>query len=111
MTLGIPYNESVYSPLAADPDLGELVALFVEEMPERIAAMEACAYGRNWGQLGRIAHQLKGAAGGYGFDAITPEAARLERAVQEHRPEDQVLAALEELVRLCRHLRPGTPQS
>lgn len=104
-------SDFVYSSLAADPDLGELVELFVEEMPQRIAALETHGRSRDWEQLARMAHQLRGAAGSYGFDAITPCAARLESAAQGHVPQEQILAALEELLRLCRRVRPGPPRS
>ena len=72
----------VYSHLATDPMLGELVDLFVQEMSERINALEVQAKSRDWSQLARTAHQLKGAAGSYGFTVITPYAARVETAVR-----------------------------
>ena len=40
----------VYSRLAADPVLGELVELFVQEMPGRIHAFEALARRRDWSE-------------------------------------------------------------
>jgi HPt (histidine-containing phosphotransfer) domain-containing protein len=99
----------VYSRLAADPDLGELVEMFVQEMPDRIGALEAPARSRDWEQLTRTAHQLKGAAGSYGFDAITPYAARLESAARDGRQEEAILASLDELLDLCRRMRSGVP--
>jgi HPt (histidine-containing phosphotransfer) domain-containing protein len=99
----------VYSHLAADPDLGELVEMFVQEMPERINAMETQAESCDWQELTRTAHQLKGAAGSYGFTAITPYAAKLECTVRDGRPEDEILASLSELLDLCRHMRAGAP--
>ena len=99
----------VYSSLAADPDLGELVEMFVQEMPDRINALETQMRSRNWDQLTRTAHQLKGAAGSYGFEAITPYAARLESAARDAQREDRILAALEELLDLCRRMRSGMP--
>jgi CheY-like chemotaxis protein/HPt (histidine-containing phosphotransfer) domain-containing protein len=101
----------VYSHLAADPDLRELVDLFVREMPDRINALEAQAKNRDWNELTRTARQIKGAAGSYGFGEITPYAARLEAAAQEALPEEQILAALNELLSLCRRVRSGTPQA
>ena len=101
----------VYSHLAADPDLGELVDLFVQEMPDRINALDAQAKSRNWNQLAETAHQIKGAAGSYGFDEITPCAARLEAAAREARQEEQILSALDELLSLCRRVRSGKPQA
>jgi PAS domain S-box-containing protein len=101
----------VYSHRAADPDLRELVDLFVREMPDRINALEAQAKNRDWNELTRTARQIKGAAGSYGFGEITPYAARLEAAAQEALPEEQILAALNELLSLCRRVRSGTPQA
>jgi HPt (histidine-containing phosphotransfer) domain-containing protein len=107
-----PATESpypVYSTLAADPMLGELVDLFMQEMPERINALETLAEARDWNQLARTAHQLKGAAGSYGFAEVTPCAARLEAAAREARHDEAILLALDELLALCRRLRCGTP--
>lgn len=100
----------LYSELGADPDLGELVAMFVDEMPARIDALASLAAARNWVELSRAAHQLKGSSGSYGFQQLTPAAARLEAALGAGEPEDQVLLALQELVELCRLARAGAPQ-
>ena len=69
----------VYSRLAGDPDLGEIVDLFVEEMPERVATLLDQLQAQDWEGLRRTAHQLKGAAGSYGFDMISPCAGRSNR--------------------------------
>jgi CheY-like chemotaxis protein len=99
----------VYSHLAADPDLGKLVGMFVQEMPDRINALEAQAKGRDWDQLTRTAHQIKGAAGSYGFGEITPYAARLEQAARSGCQEEEILSSLGELLDLCRRVRSGAP--
>jgi len=99
----------IYSSLAADPDLGELVDLFVQEMPHRISALETQARSRDWQELTRTVHQIKGAAGSYGFPAITPYAARLENAAKIGGQEEEILSALDELLDLCRRLRSGVP--
>jgi PAS domain S-box-containing protein len=101
----------VGSSLAADPELAALVDRFVQEMPERIHALDAQAKRRDWIQLARTAHQIKGAAGSYGFDEITPSAARLEAAAREARQDEQILSALDELLSLCRRVRSATPQT
>jgi signal transduction histidine kinase/DNA-binding response OmpR family regulator len=100
----------VYSDLVADPDLRELVDLFVQDMPNRINALDAHAKSRDWIQLARTAHQIKGAAGSYGFGEITTYAARLETAAMEAQQEQQTLRTLDELVSLCRRVRSGNPK-
>jgi CheY-like chemotaxis protein/HPt (histidine-containing phosphotransfer) domain-containing protein len=99
----------VYSHLAADPDFSELVDLFVQSLPDRINTLDAQATSRNWSQLAETAHQIKGAVGCYGFDEITPCAARLESAAREAQPEEQIFSTLNELRSLCRRVRSGKP--
>jgi len=101
----------IYSRLATDPELGNMVDVFVQRMPDRIRTIESQATRRNWERLARTAQQLKGAAGSHGFDDITPYAARLERTAEEASQEERIFAAVDELVELCRRVRPGKPQT
>ena len=100
----------LYSTLGGDADLGELVEMFVDEMPERVGNIERLFESQNWEELRRAAHQLKGAAGSYGFEEITPRAARLEDAVREQSPAEQILQAVKELCDLCRRAQAGVPE-
>ena len=100
----------IYSRLGDDPDLGELVVEFVAELPGRIATIEAEASQSNWAQVTRFAHQLKGAAGSYGFDALTPYAKNLEAASRDDVDAENVLRTLHELIDICRRVRPGVPE-
>ena len=104
-------SSELYSTLGSDPDLAELVEMFVAEMPERIAHLLSLFEQQNGEQLGRTAHQLKGAAGSYGFHQLTPYAAKLESAVRGGAPLEQVQQALTELVEICQCLRAGIPAS
>ena len=98
-----------YSVLGDDPDLSDIVALFVEEMPLRVRHLRGHFRCANWEELGRLAHQLKGAAGSYGFDQLTPFAARLEKTVRSGESQAAIQAALEDLVDACGRLRAGAP--
>lgn len=109
MTAPLQSAEPLYSSLGDDPDLGELVEMFVSEMPDRIAAIRASHSSGDRESLRRTAHQLKGAAGSYGFDTITAEAAKLEKRVRENAADEQVLAAVQELVALCQRATAGAP--
>lgn len=91
----------VRSLFADDPDMVELVELFVAELPEKIGAMEQMYEENSREELGRIAHQLKGASGGYGFDAIGHSASRLEQAIKTNAASDDVRRAMQELIDLC----------
>jgi len=102
-------TEPLYSDLSGDPDLAEIVAMFVEETPERVAGLGSAFEARDWKRLGRLAHQLKGSAGSYGFPAVGRGAARVEDAIRSGLPEIQIGQAVDELLDLCRRARHGVP--
>ncbi len=104
-------NGPVISSFADDPDMAELVSLFVDELPDRIAALTRAYETGEAAALKRLAHQLKGAGTGYGFAGISERAGVLEgrlislasadeaEAVQRVKPE------LDRLLDLCRRVR------
>ena len=93
----------------ADPDLGDIVEMFVEEIPHRTATLLDQFNASDWEGVRRTAHQLKGAAGSYGFSPISDCAAELEQAVCEDEPEEQIRDAVDALVGICNRVRGGTP--
>ncbi|UUO05396.1 Hpt domain-containing protein [Blastopirellula sp. J2-11] len=104
-------SEPLYSELGDDPDLAEIVEMFVDEMPDRIESMLNCVDKNDWDGLGRIAHQLKGAAGSYGFGQITPYAAQLEHDCRSQASDEAMIASFRELAVVCRRIRGGAPST
>lgn len=98
----------IYSSLAQDPDLEERVVMFADEMSDRIAVLENALTEQDFEKLQQAAHQLKGSAGSYGFEELTPYAAAVEFAVGEEEPEEQIIAVVSELVTACQRVRSGT---
>jgi len=99
----------IYSCLAGDSDLKDIVDQFSQELPKRAAAILAHLNSKDWESLCRTAHQLKGAAGSYGFELISPCAGRLEAAVRDGEQEEAVRKIIDELTDLCGRVRGGTP--
>lgn len=97
--------DPILSSLADDPDLGDLSALYAQEMPERIEALERRFAARDWAGLATCAHQLKGAAGSHGYHQLTAPAAALEYAAAQRRSPAEIQAALETLLDCCRRVR------
>jgi HPt (histidine-containing phosphotransfer) domain-containing protein len=83
----------------------ELVAGFIAKLPGRIAALEAASAEPAAGELRTLAHQMKGAAGSYGFSQISEAARELEAALSEQRDGD-ASRALAALLSLCRRVTP-----
>jgi len=98
-----------FSELARDTDLAELVELFVEELPERIARIKQAAAEFNWEEVCRLAHQLKGAGGSHGFPQITAAACEVERAARELESAGVMARALAGLEGVCGRVRAGVP--
>ncbi len=68
------------SQFADDPEMRDLVDRFAGTLEESGAEMREAQRAGDHARLRALAHQLKGAGGGYGYPAITVAAANLERA-------------------------------
>ena len=93
------------STLSSDPDMAELVQFFVDEMNDRVDSIQSAAEANDLGQLRVVAHQLKGAGAGYGFEPITNSAASLEALIDASDPTadaQQLRQQVDELIDLCR---------
>jgi HPt (histidine-containing phosphotransfer) domain-containing protein len=66
------------SEFANDPEMAELVELFVSEMPGRVSALQKAWAAKQVADLTRLSHQLKGASAGYGVPTIGTAAGSLE---------------------------------
>lgn len=100
-------NRPLRSDFASDPDMAELVVEFVGELTSRTAAMETAFRDGQVERLRVLAHQLRGAAGGYGFPAISAAAGKLEDQIRALPDPAAARAAelagqLDELIGLCR---------
>jgi HPt (histidine-containing phosphotransfer) domain-containing protein len=95
------------SNLAGDPEMAELIRSFVEEIPERVRLVEEYWARHEFGELRRIAHQLKGACGGYGFPQVGQAAANLENGLAGRGKDEleSVAERVRELVEICRRVR------
>ena len=94
------------SALATDVGIAHLLDGFVRRLPERLGAMERALGTRDLEVLADLAHQLKGAASGYGFPAITEAAAELEAVAAARGEVERALAALADV---CRRAAPTPP--
>lgn len=96
------------SEFADDPDMREIVEFFVNDLDARMDSIREAFSRDDRARLKTLAHQLKGAAGGYGFPTIGTAAGAVERELLGNQAD---LASLqdkvEELIRLCRSAVPG----
>jgi len=96
---------ALVSTLADDRDMKEIVEQFVHDLPARSTAILRASETSDVEALKRLAHQLKGAAGGYGFPRITEAAGALESALDEKLDPTSLQQRIEALASLCRRAR------
>ena len=96
---------STLSKLLSKPATAKLVEKFLAGLPQRVTAIQAAMATCEMNHLKVLAHQLKGAAGGYGFAAISNVSASLESAVIAGADKSTVAGHVANLAALCGQVR------
>jgi HPt (histidine-containing phosphotransfer) domain-containing protein len=99
----------LFSSFADDADMLELVQEFVAGLQDRVSSINGAAHAENLVELTRLAHQLKGSGGGYGFDPITQAAAQLEAAAKAAASVAEIRQQVDELVVMCQRATASPP--
>lgn len=99
--------EPLISEYADDPDMVEIIGLFVHGLKDRITDISRAFDDRNFTTVSGIAHQLKGAAGGYGYPQLSELAFEVEQLAKHNAPDDQLLSAMKRLIEQCRRAIAG----
>ncbi|MCA9302744.1 MAG: Hpt domain-containing protein [Phycisphaerales bacterium] len=97
-------DPSSYSLDPTNEEDAELISYFISELPERIHSLREASLAGDVENIQRIAHQLKGAAPGFGFPAIGSAARDLELAAIENTTGsiESLNAEINALINLCR---------
>lgn len=98
-------TDVLVSEFADDEDLFELVEMFVEELPDRASSIAKALDEADFATLQALAHQLRGAAGGYGFPTISDAARALEETCKVDRDLEELTAQAEQIATFCRKAR------
>tara|TARA_Y100001933_G_scaffold164328_1_gene162636 strand:- start:517 stop:891 length:375 start_codon:yes stop_codon:yes gene_type:complete len=97
-------TEPITSSFADDAEMVELIEIFVSELPDRMQAVSNAYTAQNWDTLRTLAHQLKGAAPGYGFEPVGAAAADLEQLLKDGLAADDLSDAVESLLAICKRV-------
>lgn len=103
-------NGPIVSSLAGDPDLQQLLDDFVRNLPQKASALMTVLAEGDLATLQRLAHQLKGSAGGYGFPIITDAARCLELTARTTQDLEALSEQVRELAELCRRATSNAPK-
>jgi len=107
MTDPAPAAGPIYSEFRDEADMLELIELFVEDMEGRVESLRTALDDADWRKLTTLAHQLKGASGGYGFAPVGEAAGKLEETLREGELDDidRLRAQTDEVIELCNRVR------
>lgn len=98
---------AIRSALADDPAFAPLLDMFVDELPDRISALETAWQAAALDDVRTLAHQLKGAGGGYGYPDVTDAARELETAIKSGDQADHIRQLIDELEAVCQAVVRG----
>jgi HPt (histidine-containing phosphotransfer) domain-containing protein len=86
-----------------DEDLSDLIPGFLARKRAEVAAIFEALAQRNYEDIGRIAHRIKGEGGSYGFDAMS-EIGRSLQHVATMRDDSAVATLARQLLNYLDHL-------
>ena len=92
-------------------DFQDLVLSFIDQLPERLAALDSAISKHEWSSLGKQLHDLKAVSGGYGYPEMSNIVAQMEFILARknyqsivdmmeelHKLEDRMIAGVEGLI-------------
>lgn len=98
---GAHADQPVVSGYADDPEMSELVEMFVGELSGRMNAIEQALEQLDLRTLAMLSHQLMGTAGGYGFEPITDSSHVVEQQAKTQADLQTLRQSVGQLVDLC----------
>ncbi len=101
-----PNKTPIRSTLANDPEMAELVAMFVADLSQRREAIQSALEGQRVDDLRRLAHQLRGCSASYGLKPIGEAAAKVEDAIKAMTGDagaqlTRIRGEVDELIEMC----------
>jgi PAS domain S-box-containing protein len=96
--------ESIKSSFAGDSRIMQVVPEFVEGLPDKVRKMIDFLERKDVAALERIAHQLLGACGGYGFGAVSQPASTVEQSIKAGKELQSITAETQSLIDVIRRI-------
>ncbi len=95
---------AIRSRLADDPRMQRIIHEFVEGLPGEVRRMNDLLKRNDLAALEKLVHQLRGASGGYGFDAVTEPATRVEESIKGGQALESVAGEMKSLIEVIRRI-------
>ena len=95
---------TIRSAYADMPKMRRILPEFVADLPVRVAEIKGRFSTGEMELVQRIAHQMRGAGGGYGFTEMSEHAAAVEQAVKDQQPRESIARLIDQLVENMRRI-------
>jgi len=95
-------SNRITSSLVGNPRMMKIIPEFIEGLPGEVRKMIELLERNDLGALKQVVHQLRGASGGYGFDAVTQPAVSAEESIKAGRGMEAIAAEIKSLIEVLR---------
>jgi len=99
------HREPLFSTLANDPAMVEVVQEFLNELPDRIRGIETALRENDLEKLIEHMRRLKGDGASYGYEVITDTASDIEKSLLNDEAIQKLRESIDQLIKLCLHAR------
>jgi CheY-like chemotaxis protein/HPt (histidine-containing phosphotransfer) domain-containing protein len=94
----------IQSSLAGNPRMMTIIPGFVDGLPGKVRELSDSLERSDLPELRRLAHQLLGTCGGYGFAPVSEPARSLEQSIKAGRDAESVTAQVNSLIEVIRRI-------
>jgi signal transduction histidine kinase/HPt (histidine-containing phosphotransfer) domain-containing protein/ActR/RegA family two-component response regulator len=99
--------EPLISEFCDDPEMLEIVGRFIDGLVNHVESLTNALARSDFETIYQTAHKLSGAAGGYGYPAVSEQGLIVEQLAKAGGPIEELESHLEELVHLCQRVIAG----
>jgi PAS domain S-box-containing protein len=98
------HESRIKSRLADHPGVMAVLPQFIDGLPEKVRVMNDLLARNDLAGLEKVIHELRGASGGYGFDAVTHPALKAEEAIKSTQAPQIISQQIAELISIIRQI-------
>jgi CheY-like chemotaxis protein/HPt (histidine-containing phosphotransfer) domain-containing protein len=97
-------SDRIKSSLIGNPRMMKIIPEFIDALPGEVRKMTELLEQNDLAALQKIVHQLWGASGGYGFDAVTEPAGRADESIKAGQTLESITAEVNSLIAVIRRI-------
>ena len=97
-------SNRIKSSNASNPQIMAIIPEFVDGLPSKVRKMTDLLERDDLPALQRVAHELLGTCGGYGFAPVSQPARTVEQSIKAGQPLESIIPAVKSLIEVIRRI-------